>query len=70
MVSLKSLSDMPSSQISRALYQLRLNLQLLCALTEFLPINEYLGLLASSFPREDYSIVLPSFQIDQYGCLE
>lgn len=61
MVSLKSVSDMSPSQISRALYQLRLNLQLLSGLADFPPIEVNSGSLASSFPREDYSIGLPSF---------
>ena len=44
------------SQTSRALYQLRLILQLLSHLDEFALIGGKPGILASSFPSEDYSI--------------
>ena len=47
---------MPPSKTSRALYQLRLILQLLSRLDEFAPIGGKSDALSSSFPSEDYSI--------------
>lgn len=43
MAPLNSLSEMPPSQTSRALYQLRLNLQLLSDLVKFAAIGEKRG---------------------------
>jgi hypothetical protein len=47
---------MPPSQTSRALYQLRLILQLISRLDECAPIGEKTHTFASAFPSEDYSI--------------